>query len=88
MNEEQLNNGGQTTETNEQEIIASARESHRQEIAQVFNPYKMKVIRKELFPNLRDPAVTFRDGNITFNTACIKSRAGPAPPGRGPRWWR
>lgn len=71
MNEEQLNNGGQTTETNEQEIIASARESHRQEIAQVFNPYKMKVIRKELFPNLRDPAVTFRDGNITFNTACI-----------------
>ncbi len=31
----------------------------------------MKVIRKELFANLRDPAVTIRDGNITFNTACI-----------------
>jgi hypothetical protein len=29
----------------------------------------VKVIRKELFAGLRDPAVTIRDGNITFNTA-------------------
>ena len=63
MNEEQL------TESTEE--IASAKEARRQEIAQAFNPNRMKVIRKELFANLRDPAVTIRDGNITFNTACI-----------------
>ena len=55
----------------EQEEIASAKEVRRQEIAQVFNPNRMKVIRKELFANLRDPAVTVRNGSITFNTACI-----------------
>ncbi|MBR0392581.1 MAG: hypothetical protein IJK38_09695 [Oscillospiraceae bacterium] len=63
MNEEQV-----------QEIreeLVSAREEKRQEIARAFNPNRMKVIRKELFANLRDPAVTIRDGNITFNTACI-----------------
>ena len=63
MNEEQL------TESTEE--IASAKEARRQEIAQAFNPNRMKVIRKELFANLRDPAVTIRNGNITFNTACI-----------------
>ena len=65
MNEDQLN------ENLEQEEVTSAREEKRKEIIGKFNPYNMKVIRKELFPNLRDPAVTFRDGNITFNTACI-----------------
>ena len=54
-----------------QEEIASAKEARRQEIAQVFDPNRMKVIRKELFANLRDPAVTIRNGSITFNTACI-----------------
>ena len=49
----------------------SARETRRQEIERAFNPERVKVIRKELFANLRDPAVTIRDGNITFNTACI-----------------
>ena len=63
MNEEQV------TETREE--LVSAREEKRQEIARAFNPNRMKVIRKELFANLRDPAVTIRDGNITFNTACI-----------------
>lgn len=63
MNEEQVN------ETREE--LVSAREEKRQEIARAFNPNRMKVIRKELFANLRDPAVTIRDGNITFNTACI-----------------
>lgn len=53
------------------EELVSAREEKRQEIARAFNPNRMKVIRKELFANLRDPAVTIRDGNITFNTACI-----------------
>ena len=63
MNEEQV--------TKNREELVSAREEKRQEIARAFNPNRMKVIRKELFANLRDPAVTIRDGNITFNTACI-----------------
>ena len=63
MNEEQVK------ETRDE--LVSAREEKRQEIARTFNPNRMKVIRKELFANLRDPAVTIRDGNITFNTACI-----------------
>ncbi len=57
--------------TESREELVSAREEKRQEIARAFNPNRMKVIRKELFANLRDPAVTIRDGNITFNTACI-----------------
>ena len=60
----------------EQEEIASAREAYRQELIGKFNPQKLKVIRKELFPSPRDPAVTFRDGNVTFNAACIKSFEG------------
>ena len=54
-----------------QEEITTAREERRLELQQRFNPQRMKVVRKELFANLRDPAVTIRDGNITFNTACI-----------------
>ena len=54
-----------------QEELLSAREERRLELQQRFNPKKMKVVRKELFANLRDPAVTIRNGNITFNTACI-----------------
>lgn len=53
------------------EELLSAREEWRLELQQRFNPEKMKVVRKELFANLRDPAVTIRNGNITFNTACI-----------------
>lgn len=53
------------------EELLSAREERRMELQQRFNPEKMKVVRKELFANLRDPAVTIRNGNITFNTACI-----------------
>ena len=59
-----------------QEEIASAKEARRQEIAQVFDPNRMKVIRKELFANLRDPAVTIRNGSITFNTASALSNEG------------
>ena len=54
-----------------QEEITTAREERRLELQQRFNPQRMKVVRKELFANLRDPAVTIRNGNITFNTACI-----------------
>lgn len=63
MNEEQIQGGMEERET--------AREARRLELQRKFNPDRMKVIRKELFANLRDPAVTIRDGNITFNTACI-----------------
>lgn len=63
MNEDQVTTG--------REEFTSAKEERRQEIEKAFNPNRMKVIRKELFANLRDPAVTIRDGNITFNTACI-----------------
>lgn len=63
MNEDQVTGG--------REEFASAKEERRQEIEKAFDPNRMKVIRKELFANLREPAVTIRDGNITFNTACI-----------------
>ena len=67
MNAEQIN--AQT----EKEQGESAREAYRQELMGNFNPQKLMVIRKELFPSPRDPAVTFRDENIAFNAACIKS---------------
>ena len=54
-----------------QEDLLSSREERRLELQQRFNPEKMKIVRKELFANLRDPAVTIRNGSITFNTACI-----------------
>lgn len=54
-----------------QEELLSAKEERRQEIQRAFNPENMKVIRKELFANLRDPAVTIRKDSITFNTSCI-----------------
>lgn len=53
------------------EELASAMEERRREIEQEFRPENMKIVRKELFASLRDPAVTIRNGNITFNTACI-----------------
>ena len=58
------------SENNTHELL-TAREERRLELQRKFNPKNMKVVRKELFANLRDPAVTIRDGNIIFNTACI-----------------
>ena len=55
----------------DQEPKLSERETKAQEITKAFDPNRMKVVRKELFASLRDPAVTIRDGSITFNTACI-----------------
>ena len=55
---------------NEEQI--TQKEERRQQIQRMFNPDHCKVVRKELFASLRDPAVTIRDGNITFNTTCIK----------------
>ncbi len=70
MNEDQIN------ENVNQEQDLSAREQRRQEIESIFKPDSMKVVRKELFPSPRDPAVVFRNGNITFNAACIKALEG------------
>ncbi len=73
MNAEQLNENQLNAESQNitEDEINSAREIRRQEIQRAFNPNKVKVVRKELFASLRDPAVTIRNGNITFNTACI-----------------
>ena len=51
--------------------IAGARELRRRELEKAFGSYNFVVVRKELFAHLRDPAVVIRNGNITFNTACI-----------------
>ncbi len=75
MNLEQFNNEeylSQHMELSEKQIAQSAREARRQELMRMINPKKLKVIRKELFPSPRDPAVMFRDGNISFNAACIR----------------
>ena len=69
MNEERLN---EQTDREDQGQDISAREARRQELIGMFNPNRLKVVRKELFPSPRDPALTIRDGNISFNAACIK----------------
>ena len=53
------------------EELGSAREDRRQELERTYSHEGYSVIRKELFPHLRDPAMTIRNGSITFNTACI-----------------
>ena len=73
MNEDQMN---EINENKDLEQDSSAREARRQELMGMFNPDRMKVIRKELFPSPRDPAVTIRDGNISFNAACLRELDG------------
>ena len=63
---EELKNSGVNMEE-----LASAKEERRLELQKQFSMDTYKVVRKELFAHLRDPAVTIRNGNITFNTACI-----------------
>ena len=60
----------------EEQIVISEKEERRQEIERIFNPDNCQVIRKELFASLRDPAVTIRNGSISFNTACINDFVG------------
>ena len=60
----------------EEQSVVSEKEERRLEIQRAFHPDRCKVIRKELFAGLRDPAVTIRDGNISFNTACINDFEG------------
>lgn len=67
MNEEQA-----MVDNLSKEELLSFREQRRIELEQEYAPDDYKVIRKELFAHLRDPAMTIRDGSITFNTACIK----------------
>ncbi len=69
MNEEK------TDYLSEDEVL-SIREQRREEIEREYSPDDYKVIRKELFAHLRDPAISIRDGSITFNTACIKGLEG------------
>ena len=54
------------------EELTTAREQRRLELQKEFSYEGYLVIRKELYANLRDPAITVRNGNITFNTACIE----------------
>lgn len=51
--------------------IFTTKEEKEEDLKRRFSLDKVKVVRKEMFANLRDPAVTIRNGNITFNTACI-----------------
>ena len=60
----------------DREELLSAQEERRLEIQRAFNPNRAKIVRKELFAGLRDPAVTIRNGYITFNTACINGLEG------------
>lgn len=60
-----------TLETNTEEAKESEMEQRRQQLEDEFSYDPYLVVRKELFAHLRDPAVTVRNGNITFNTACI-----------------
>ena len=69
-----MENSRMSDEMNREEL-ASAMEDRRREIEQEFRPENMKIVRKELFASLRDPAVTIRNGTITFNTACINGLA-------------
>ncbi len=56
----------------EEEIESgSERERRHKELQDTFSYNGYKVIRKELFAHLRDPALVIRKDSITFNTACI-----------------
>ena len=59
-----MENSRMSDEMNREEL-SSAMEDRRREIEQEFRPENMKIVRKELFASLRDPAVTIRNGNIT-----------------------
>ena len=41
-----------------------------------FSYERFRVIRKELFAHLRDPAMTIRTDSVTFNSACINKLEG------------
>ena len=45
----------------------------RQQLEQEFSFEGYYAIRKELYADLKDPAMTIRDGSINFNNACINA---------------
>ncbi len=51
----------------------STRERRRQQLEQEFSFEGYYAIRKELYADLKDPAMTIRDGSINFNNACINA---------------
>ena len=53
------------------EELESEAEEKRKQLEEEFSYDGYKYVRGELFANLREPAITIRNGNITFNTACI-----------------
>lgn len=52
-------------------LDVSEQETRRKELEEEFSYEGYKYVRSEFFANLREPAITIRDGSITFNTACI-----------------
>lgn len=53
------------------EDFSSESEKKRKQLEEEFSYDGYMYVRGELFANQREPAITFRNGNITFNTACI-----------------
>ena len=53
--------------TDEKEIV----DQKAIELAEDFSYEGYQVVRRELFPHLREPAVVIRRDSVTFNTACI-----------------
>ena len=51
----------------------SERERRRQQLELEFSFDGYYAIRKELYADLKDPAMTIRDGSIHFNNACINA---------------
>lgn len=54
------------------DAVAMAKEQRRRELESQHSTDGYLVVRKELFPNRFDPAVTIRNGSISFNAACIR----------------
>lgn len=52
-------------------LDVSEQETRRKELEEEFSYEGYKYVRSEFFANLREPAITIRNGSITFNTACI-----------------
>lgn len=70
MNDEIVINEGTDSEE-ELDDVLSEKEQRAAELEETFSYEGHQVVRKELFAHLREPAITIRNGNITFNTACI-----------------
>ena len=62
MSEMMINQTIENTENIDQKAL---------ELAQDFSYDGYKVVRRELFAHLREPAVVIRRDSVTFNTACI-----------------